>query len=79
MERAREVTRALALLMTATALLLAAPAWADHPGPFRSEGMSPLMAALLTGGLAFLVALIVVVVVVVLTKKPPDAQRRDTE
>ena len=66
------------LLVTVTALL-AAPAWADHPGPFRSEGMSPLTAALLTGGLAFLVALIVVVVVVVLTKKPTDGQRRDTE
>jgi len=72
------VTRAPALLTTVTALL-AAPAWADHPGPFRSEGMSPLMTALLTGGLAFLVALIVVVVVIVLTKKPPDPQRRDTE
>ena len=72
------MTRAIAGLMAVTALL-ATPAWADHPGPFRAEGMSPLMTALLTGGLAFLVALIVVVVVVVLTRKPPDAQRRDTE
>jgi type IV secretory pathway VirB2 component (pilin) len=76
--RAREVTRAAALLST-VAVLTAAPAWADHPGPFRSEGMSPLMTALLTGGLAFLVALIVVVVVVVLTKKPSEAPREDRE
>jgi hypothetical protein len=44
---------------------------ADHPGPFRVEGMSPLTTALLTGGLAFAVALLVVIVVVVLTRKGP--------
>lgn len=72
------MTRAIALLSTA-AVLLAAPAWGDHPGPFRSEGMSPLTTALLTGGLAFAVALIVVLVVVVLTKKPPESGERDAE
>ena len=78
MEYAREVTRPLAAVFTFV-VLLAAPAWADHPGPFRSEGMSPLMTALITAGLAFLVALVVVVIVVLLTRKPPDAQRGDTE
>ena len=36
--------------------------------------MSPLTTALLTGGLAFAVALIVVVLVVVLTRTRPDAK-----
>jgi type IV secretory pathway VirB2 component (pilin) len=63
------VTRAaVVILIVATA----ATALADHPGPFRVEGMSPLMTALLTGALAFLVALVVVVVIMVLTRKGPD-------
>ena len=55
------------LLVAATAM----PALADHGSPIRIEGMSPLMSALLTGALAFLVALVVVVVIVVLTRKGP--------
>lgn len=62
------------MLTAGAAVLSAAPACADHPGPFRVEGMSPLTTALLTGGLAFAVALIVVVLVVVLTRKRPDAK-----
>jgi hypothetical protein len=65
------VIRALTLAVVA-ALLAAGPALADHPGPFRTEGMSPLTSALLTGGLAFLVALIVVVVVMLLTRPRQD-------
>ena len=61
-----------AALGIAAALLAAAPALADHPGPFRTEGLSPLTSALLTGGLAFAVALIVVVVVSLLTRKKQD-------
>ena len=58
-----------------SALVLApTPAFADHPGPFRVEGMSPLTSALLTGGLALLVALVVVVIVLVLTRKSPDSE-----
>ena len=45
---------------------------ADHPAPFRVEGMSPLTTALLTGALAFAVALVVVVVIMLLTRKRPD-------
>jgi len=66
------VTRASLIL-----LLLAAPAtpaFADHGSPIRIEGMSPLMSALVTGALAFLVALVVVVVILVLTRKGPDAE-----
>jgi hypothetical protein len=69
-EQAGEVrfVLALALLLTPT------PTLADHPGPFRAEGMSPLTSALLTGGLALLVALVVVVIVLVLTRKGHDSE-----
>ena len=53
-------------------VLVPAVALADHPGPVRIEGMSPLMSALLTAGLAFAVGLVVVVVIMVLTRKAPD-------
>ena len=61
-------------LLAPALVLLPTPALADHPGPFRVEGLSPLMSALLTGGLALLVALVVVVVILVLTRKRPDAE-----
>ena len=57
----------------------AAPAFADHPGPIRVEGMSPLMTALLTGALAFLLALVVVVLVMVLTRPSGDGPERKSE
>lgn len=59
------------------AALVATPALADHPAPFRVEGMSPLTTALITGGLAFAVALVVVVLVMVLTR--PSADRSEAE
>jgi hypothetical protein len=68
--------RAAAAAM-AGALLAAAPALADHPAPFRTEGMSPLTSALLTGALAFVVAVIVVVVVMLLTRPKQDAPEQD--
>jgi hypothetical protein len=61
-----------AVVVLAAALLGVAPALADHPAPFRTEGMSPLTSALLTGALAFVVALIVVVLVMVLTRPKQD-------
>jgi hypothetical protein len=73
---AARVLRAAAAVM-AVALLAAVPALADHPGPFRTEGMSPLTSALLTGALAFVVALLVVVVVMLLTRSKPDEPKRD--
>ena len=65
------MTRVVAWAVVA-ALSIATPAAADHPGPFRVEGMSPLATALITAGLAFLVAMVVVVLVMVLTRKRPD-------
>jgi hypothetical protein len=75
------IAAARALRATAAAivvaLLAAAPALADHPGPFRTEGMSPLTSALLTGALAFVVALLVVVVVMLLTRSKQDEPKQD--
>ena len=66
MQRGGRLAAALA------AALIAAPAWADHPGALRSQGWSPLTAALVFGGLALIVGAIVVVVVVIVTR-PGDA------
>jgi hypothetical protein len=52
------------------AVLVAAPAWADHPGALRGQGWSPLTAALVFGGLALLAGAIVVVIVAILTRRP---------
>jgi len=70
------VTRLVAALVLALTLA-AAPAFADHPGAFRLEGLSPLASALVTGGLALLVALVVVVLIVVLTR--PGAKRSESD
>jgi hypothetical protein len=51
------------------AVLAAAPAWADHPAGLRSQGWSPLTAALVFGGLALLAGAIVVIVVTILTRR----------
>jgi hypothetical protein len=50
------------------ALAAAAPAGADHPGPFRSAG-NPILEALLWAGAAFLVGIAIVAVVAVLARK----------
>ena len=49
--------------------LTAAEAWADHPGALRSEGWSPLTAALVFGGLALLAGMLVIVIVTLLTRR----------
>jgi len=67
------VTRIVGALAVVATLLASTSAGADHPGPFRVEGMSPLIAALLTGALAFVVALVVIVVVMVVTR--PSSKR----
>jgi hypothetical protein len=58
--------------VVALALLLPAPAWADHPVPgMRTASWHPLTAALVFGGLALVAGLLVVVVVTLLTRRPP--------
>jgi hypothetical protein len=55
-----------AVLVLATA---AAVAFADHPGAVRSEGWSPLTAALVYGGLALLAGMLVIVIVTLLMRR----------
>lgn len=54
--------------------LLAAPAWADHPGGLRSAPWSPLTTALVFGGLALLAGAVVVIVVATLTRRDPTEE-----
>ncbi|MGH7299638.1 MAG: hypothetical protein ACREKQ_16695 [Candidatus Rokuibacteriota bacterium] len=54
-------------------LELATAAWADHGGPPRTEGLSPLMVGLLAGGLALAAGVLIVVIVMRLTRKPPSS------
>lgn len=51
-------------------LRLATAAWADHGGPLRSEGLSPLAVGLLAGALALAAGVLIVVIVMLLTRKP---------
>jgi len=64
----RQWTRWAAILMALT-FLAAATAWADHPGALRSDGWTPLTAALVFGGLALLAGMVVIVIVTLLTRR----------
>jgi hypothetical protein len=67
--------RGLARLAAAFgAALIAGSAWADHPAGLRSEGWSPLTAALVFGGLALLAGAVVVIVVAVLTRRGDSSE-----
>jgi hypothetical protein len=61
------VTAALAPLILMVVLISAVSA--DHPGSFRAAPMSPMLTALLSGGLALLVGLAIIVIIVLLTRK----------
>ena len=52
-----------------TLFLVVGEAWADHGGPLRTAGWSPLTAALLFGGLALLAGMLVVVIVALLSRR----------
>lgn len=58
--------------VAALVALDAAAAWGDHSGALRSEGWSPLTAALVYGGLALLAAMLVIVIVTLLTRRSDD-------
>jgi hypothetical protein len=58
-----------AALVPLVLLLAAADAWADHGGTLRSAGFSPLMAALIFGGLALLAGMLVIVIVALLSRR----------
>lgn len=61
--------------LTLMAGAISAPpmAWADHPGALRSEGWSPLTAALVFGGLALLAGMVVIVIVTLLTRRDDES------
>jgi len=61
--------------MRAALLRLATTAWADHGGPLRAEGLSPLMVGLLAGALALGAGALIVVIVMLLTRKPSSPAR----
>ena len=62
MRRRATISAALA------ALVVPVPAWADHGGGLRTEGMNPVVAALVWAAAAFLVAMAIVAVVTVLAR-----------
>lgn len=63
------MTRALAAVI---ALLVAAPAWADHGAGGGTAPMNPLVTALLWAGTAFLLGIALVAIVSVLTRRRPS-------
>jgi hypothetical protein len=50
-------------------LLAAGNAWADHGGPLRTAGWSPMTAALVLGGLALLAGMLVIVIIALLSRR----------
>ena len=62
--------------MRAALLRLATTAWADHGGPSRVDGLSPLTVGLLAGALALAAGVLVVVIVMLLTRKPSSPARK---
>ena len=58
--------------MSTAFLRLATTAWADHGGPLRAEGLSPLMVGILAGALALAAGVLIVVIVILLTRKQPS-------
>jgi uncharacterized membrane protein len=68
------ITTRLFLALWLPFLLLGGPARADHGGPLASAPMSPLVTALLAGGLAFVTVLLLGLIWRLMT-----GSRRDTE
>ena len=63
-----------AIIVVLTVLTASAPAWADHGG-FRTEGMNPVLAAILWAAAAFLVGMAIVGIVTVLARRRPSEPR----
>jgi hypothetical protein len=60
--------------MTLPPLRLVAEAWADHGGPLRSEGFSPLTVGLRAGALTLAAGVLVVIIVMRLSRKPSSPE-----
>ena len=61
--------RKISQLAVGSMLLAAGDAWADHGGPLRTAGWSPMTAALVLGGLALLAGMLVIVIVALLSRR----------
>ena len=57
------------------AVVVTAPAWADHPVGLRTEGMNPFLATLVWAVAAFLVGMAIVAIVTVLARRRSSARR----
>ena len=68
------VTTRLFLALWIPSILLAGPARADHGGPLASAPMSPLVTALLAGGLAFVAVLLLALIWRLMTGPRRDAE-----
>ena len=68
------ITARLFLALWLPFVLLGGPARADHGGPLASAPMSPLVTALLAGGLAFVAVLLLALIWRLMT-----GSRRDSE
>lgn len=58
------------------ALLTAGPAWADHGAGLRTEGMHPVLAAVLWAAVAFALGMAVVAILTVLSRRGSSSEPR---
>jgi hypothetical protein len=68
------ITARLFLASAIPVLLWATPAPADHGGPLASAPMSPLVTALIAGGLAFVAVLLLALIWRLMTGSRRDAE-----
>jgi hypothetical protein len=62
--------------MSTALLRLATTAWADHGGPLRAEGLSPLTLGLLAPALPLAAGELIVIIVMLQTRKPSAPPQR---
>ena len=63
------MSRRVASIAAVTLPVATTAAWADHGAGLRSEGLNPIVAALLWAAAAFLVAMAIVAIVTVLARR----------
>jgi hypothetical protein len=68
------ITVRLFLALWLPFVLLGGPAGADHGGPLASAPMSPLVTALLAGGLAFIAVLLLALIWRLMTGSRGDSE-----
>lgn len=68
------ITARLFLALAISLLMRTTPAPADHGGPLASAPMSPLVTALIAGGLAFVAVLLLALIWRLMTGSRRDAE-----